>query len=99
MQETLAITFVNDERLIPPGTHPGDGVQAQVAVEWVLLQPFDPQAEQDVAITTPDSDAPSPAMAAAAKRLAALPAAVRYAWLAAHLGALRAGQVTLAELP
>jgi hypothetical protein len=37
--------------------------------------------------------------AAAAERFAARPASVRHAWLAAHLGALRAGQVTLAELP
>jgi hypothetical protein len=36
---------------------------------------------------------------AAARRLAALPAAARHAWLAAHLGALRSGQLTLAQLP
>ena len=33
---------------------------------------------------------------AAARRLAALPAAARHAWLAAHLAALRSGQLTLA---
>ena len=31
--------------------------------------------------------------------LAALPAAARHAWLAAHLAALRAGRLTLTELP
>jgi hypothetical protein len=36
---------------------------------------------------------------AAAWRLAALPPAARHAWLAAHLGALRSGQLTLAQLP
>jgi hypothetical protein len=36
---------------------------------------------------------------AAAVRLAALPAATQHAWLAAHLTALRAGQLTLAQLP
>jgi hypothetical protein len=36
---------------------------------------------------------------AAAKRFAALPAAARHAWLEAHLTALRAGRVTLSELP
>jgi hypothetical protein len=36
---------------------------------------------------------------AAAQRFAALPAQARRAWLAAHLAALRAGQVTLAQLP
>jgi hypothetical protein len=30
---------------------------------------------------------------------AAVPAAARHAWLAARLAALRAGQVTLAEIP
>ena len=36
---------------------------------------------------------------AAARRLATLPAAARHAWLAAHLAALRSGQLTLAQLP
>ena len=36
---------------------------------------------------------------AAAKRFAALPAAARHAWLLANLAALRAGQITLAQLP
>jgi hypothetical protein len=36
---------------------------------------------------------------AAAERFAALPASVRRAWLAAHLAALRAGQITLGQLP
>ncbi len=36
---------------------------------------------------------------AAARRFAALPAAARHAWLAAHLAALRSGQLTLAQLP
>jgi hypothetical protein len=37
--------------------------------------------------------------AAASQRFAALPAAVRHAWLAAHLPALRAGRITLSEIP
>ena len=36
---------------------------------------------------------------AAAQRFAAQPAAVRHAWLIRHLAALRAGQLTLAQLP
>jgi hypothetical protein len=36
---------------------------------------------------------------AAARRLAALPASARHAWLAAHLAGLRSGQLTLAQLP
>ena len=38
-------------------------------------------------------------VSAAARRFAALPAGARRAWLAAHLGALRAGRITLAEIP
>lgn len=37
--------------------------------------------------------------ARAATRFAALPAATRHAWLAGHLAALRAGHLTLAQLP
>jgi hypothetical protein len=40
----------------------------------------------------------SPAYAAA-RRLAALPVSARHAWLVQHLAALRAGQITLAQLP
>ena len=36
---------------------------------------------------------------AAARRLAALSPAARHAWLASHLAALRAGHLTLAQLP
>jgi hypothetical protein len=36
---------------------------------------------------------------AAARRLAALPAAARHAWLAAHLAALRSGRLTLGQMP
>jgi hypothetical protein len=35
----------------------------------------------------------------AARRFAALPAAARHAWLAEHLAALRAGRITVAQLP
>ena len=36
---------------------------------------------------------------AAARRFAALPATARHAWLVRHLAALRAGRITLAQLP
>jgi hypothetical protein len=36
---------------------------------------------------------------AAAQRFAALPAAARHAWLVTHLAALRAGRITLSEIP
>jgi hypothetical protein len=40
-----------------------------------------------------------PAVTAAARGLAALPAAARHAWFTGHLAALRAGSLTLGEMP
>jgi hypothetical protein len=42
---------------------------------------------------------PGSAVSAAARRFAALPLAARRAWLVRHLAALRAGQITLGQLP
>jgi hypothetical protein len=42
---------------------------------------------------------PTPQAAAAANRFAALSPAARHAWLASHLSALQAGQITLAQIP
>jgi hypothetical protein len=42
---------------------------------------------------------PSPQVIAAAAKFAALSAATRHAWLAANLAALKAGHITLAQLP
>lgn len=42
---------------------------------------------------------PGTAVYAAAQRFAALSVAARHAWLVSHLAALRAGHVTLAQLP
>jgi len=86
------------------------GNPAQQAVEAALLQKAGiPPADQPSAMSTtpwplmgggPRSAAKyPPAIAAAARRFAALPTATRHAWLAAHLAALRAGHLTLAQLP
>ncbi|HYS32412.1 MAG TPA: hypothetical protein VEM58_09135, partial [Streptosporangiaceae bacterium] len=48
--------------------------------------------------TPPEVTPGSPAYAAA-QRFAALPASARHAWLVRHLTALRAGRITLAQLP
>jgi hypothetical protein len=47
-------------------------------------------------VTTPGTEA---AVSAATRRFAALPASARHAWLAVHLTALRAGTITLAQIP
>jgi hypothetical protein len=75
---------------------PSQGVLAQQAVEAALAQvagvPPDPHS--GVPPLTPDRP-----YYAAARRFAALPTAARHAWLVDHLTALRAGQITLGELP
>jgi len=90
---------------------PGAGTAAQQSVQAALLQgagvPFAAQPKVLAIDGLPPSgppapDGPGPASGpvyAAARRLAALPAAARHAWLAAHLAALRSGQLTLGQLP
>jgi hypothetical protein len=87
------------------GAGNGIGTPAQLAVQAALLQgggvPFAAQARLMDAGNAPGPPAglaAGPALAAA-RRLAALPPAARHAWLAAHLGALRSGHLTLAQLP
>jgi hypothetical protein len=96
------------------GAGDGTGTPAQQAVEAALLQGAGvPIASQPSLRTTeglpswarPAGDSakgPPPATGpvyGAARRFAALPAATRHAWLTTHLAALRAGQLTLAQLP
>ncbi len=57
-------------------------------------------AQADIQGLAPVSGpAPGGPVYAAARRFATLPAATRHAWLAAHLPALRSGQLTLGQLP
>jgi hypothetical protein len=96
------------------GAGHGVGTPAQQAVQAALLQdagvPFAAQAKLLAAARNAPGPPPGPATGpatepatgpvyAAARRLAALPPAARHAWLAAHLGALRSGHLTLAQLP
>jgi hypothetical protein len=83
---------------MPDGSHafqPYSGTPAQQAVMNGLLKALgarpvkDPQSSQAL---------PTQVMSAAA-RFAALPAATRHAWLAANLTALKAGTITLAQVP
>jgi hypothetical protein len=96
------------------GAGSGAGTQAQQAVQAALLQglgiPVAMQLKLLSSVGLPSwaratggpTPGPEPAKGpvyAAARRLAALPAAARHPWLAAHLAALRAGHLTLGELP
>jgi hypothetical protein len=56
-------------------------------------------AQQRITTMPPTSSATAGAVMAAAARFAALPAAARHAWLAANLAALKAGHITLAQIP
>ena len=73
---------------------PTQGVVAQQAIEAALAK---------VAGVPPVNGVPPLAQGqpyyAAAERFAALPAAARHAWLVGHLTALRAGRISLSELP
>jgi hypothetical protein len=84
----------------------GSGSQAQQAVQAALLREagIPLAAQRKLVGITANGPAPAPGPAAgpvyaAAGRLAGLPASARHAWLAAHLAALRAGRLTLKELP
>jgi hypothetical protein len=87
----------------------GPETPAQQAVQAALLDragvPFadQPQYLGMTGLSGPGINggpAPSPKQViTAARRLAALPASARHAWLASHLAALRDGQLTLAQLP
>jgi hypothetical protein len=88
------------------GAGSGSGSPVQQAVQAALLQsagiPF--AAQPGLVAATPNFPGPGPGPAtgpvyAAARRLAALPGPARHAWLAAHLAALRAGRLSLTELP
>ena len=88
------------------GVGNGSGSPVQQAVQAALLRsagiPFTAQPRLMAATGNFQGPEPGPATGpvyAAARRFATLPAAARHAWLAAHLAALRAGQLTLKELP
>jgi hypothetical protein len=97
------------------GAGNGVGTPAQQAVQAALLQgagvriAMQPNLLGSVGLPSwapatggPGPTTPVPAvgpMYAAARRLAAQPPAAQRAWLAAHLAALRAGRLTLAQLP
>ena len=85
--------------LVGPGSD-----QAQQAVWAGLLMAsgvrlFSPSQRGDGLGTTLPGPATDSAVYLAGKRFAALPAAARHAWLSTHLSALRAGRVTLGQLP
>jgi hypothetical protein len=101
--EPLRLLFVHSF----VGAGAGTGTPAQQAVQAALLQdaglPLRAQpvvlSESPLPLSAPGPGHGGGPVYAAARGFAALPAATRHAWLAAHLAALRSGQLTLAQLP
>jgi len=84
------------------GFQPDTGTPAQQAVVNGLLTAIGSQPYPTGEASGPDAQQfrqQQAQIAAAAARFAALPAATRHAWLAANLAALKAGHITLAQIP
>lgn len=81
---------------------PDTGTPAQQAVVNGLLKAIGSQPYPTGQVSGPSASQAQQQQAritAAAARFAALPAATRHAWLAANLAALKAGHLTLAQIP
>ncbi len=94
-----------DAFLAGPKQHTGPAASplgaAQQAVENALLAGVGSQPEpsgQQIVSGQPVAGTPA-GISAAAQRFGALSAGARHAWLATHLTALRAGKITLAQIP
>ncbi len=104
LQDTLGLRLIRD--LVLGGTAKSAAPsQAQLAITAAMVRPGTvwlgpadarPGGQGVYGRLVP---APGSPAAAAARRFAALPAAAKHAWLVEHLTALRAGRVSLAELP
>jgi hypothetical protein len=95
VQAFVGVNWVNDH-----------GSPVQLAVQAALLQgagvPFAAQPKLIVEATDGPGVSAGPAAGpvyAAARRFAAFPASARSSWLAGHLAAVRAGRLTLRDLP
>jgi hypothetical protein len=82
------------------------GIPVQQAVTVVLLAGASVPFAQQPGLLAQVAGGPPPGPSAAkgpvytaARRFAALPASVRRAWLTEHLAAIRAGRLTLDQLP
>jgi hypothetical protein len=80
-----------------PGASPAQHAVAAALRISAGLPPSSPSAP---GMQPPAATGPLPVpVRSAARRFAALPASARHAWLVHHLAALRAGRITLAQLP
>ena len=105
LQDTLGLQLIRDVILGGNASAAARPSQAELAVIAASVRPgsmwLGPSAAD---VNAPElSGRPLLALsrpaARAARRFAALPAAAKHAWLAQHLAALQAGQISLAQLP
>ena len=103
-QQELVTAFVAGPPQAGPGpdtfvTQPTAAQQAVITALMIRAGSAAPQFGEDMTNGAPSAGATPAQIAAAAQRFASLSPSARHAWLAANLPALRAGTVTLAQLP
>jgi len=84
-----------EDAVLPPNA----AQQAVITTLMTAVGSTAPVFGEDTTNGAPTAGATPTQIAAAAQRFASLSPAARHAWLAAHLPALRAGTITLAQLP
>ena len=96
LEADVALPIVSNVLGVSPD---GPATPAQQAILAALTHLTDGQQTRMLGIQPGLLPSPGSAAATAAQRFAALPVAAQHDWLAAHLTALRAGRVAVAELP
>jgi hypothetical protein len=101
LRTPVAVTVI--QTMIYAGHRAGGLAQRAIAAAMLKVAGVPLIAPAQANVRQPGNGVPGPSPGsptyAAAVRFAGQPAAVRHAWLAAHLPALRAGRITLAEIP
>jgi hypothetical protein len=103
-QQVLLTAFIAGPPRVGPGPEdavlpPNAAQQAVITALMIKVGSAAPDFGEDTTNGAPTAGATPTQIAAAAHRFASLSPAARHAWLAANLPALRAGTVTLAQLP
>jgi type II secretory pathway pseudopilin PulG len=103
-QQVFLTAFIAGPPIVGPGPDaaelpPTAAQQAVITALMIKVGSAAPDFGEDTTNAQPTAGATPTQIAAAAQRFASLSPSARHAWLAAHLPALRAGTVTLAQLP